>query len=369
MNASYPSPLKGLFAQNTKASVSNSLLLAVLSTPAIFVVWLMAMPGGDTALTWFDDSLLFLMSSGAAVATFMAARRYRGTRMGFAWGMISLGMSFMAFGEGAWAFEELILGREVISPAVSDIGYLGFYVPVFLGLLAFPQAPVFGLRRLRFTLDTIIVTSAVALVSWHFLIEGLVGDSGGFSLESVITVAYPVLDLGIVSAAVFVVLRGGRTLTNVSVALLLIGFVSIALSDSVYSYLTQIGEYDTGSTFDVGWVFGYAVITAAAIMAASRRVNLDSFVEEGHRRAPLWQTAVLNTAIILPTLLLFLHVADSSFEIDYVTLIGYVGLVGLVLLRGFILHVEHGQLHSQVEEMAQSLREKLTAERMTKLRP
>jgi hypothetical protein len=367
MQASYPSPLKGHFAQNRSVSTSSALLIGILGVPVVFVMWLIAKPGGDSALTWFDDTLLFVMSFAAAVAALAAALRYRGTRTGLAWVLISIGMGFMAFGEGAWGFEELILGREVASPAVSDIGYLGFYVPVFLGLLAFPQAPVSGLRRLRLAVDAAIGTGCVAFISWHFLIADLVGQSGGFSLESAITIAYPALDLAIILGATSVILRGGRNLTNVSVALLTVGFVCIAVSDSVYTYLTQVGDYNTGSVFDTGWVFGYSLIAVAGLIAASRRLNLDSFKQEERRRAPLWQTAALNASLIPPAAVLFLHASGTELRIDYVMMIGFLTLIALALIRELILHAEHARLHNQVEEMAATLRDQVTAQRMQNL--
>jgi hypothetical protein len=368
MQHSYPSPFKNHFAQNTRFSSSTGLLLAALALPAAYISWLVFMPGGDTTFLWFEDLLLFSGSLGGAIASLVAAVRYRGTRTGLAWASVSLGMALMAFGEGAWGYEELVLGREVESPSVSDIGYLGFYLPVMFGLLAMPQVPVSGLRRTRLIVDTVIATGAISIISWHFLIAGLVEQSDGLYLESAITVAYPILDIVIISAAILVLARGGRSLTNISVALLTIGFVGIAASDSFYTYFTQIGSYGESSyLWDSGWVFGYALITVAAMLAAGRRLNLDTYEKEERRRVPLWQTACFNIPLIPVAAVLFLHSSGSEFHVDIVMLVGFVGLVVLVLARGLIQHAEHGKLYHELHKTSSLLQEKVTSERMQKI--
>lgn len=369
MRTNYPTPVKELFAQNTDLTISRAVLAVVLAMPVVFVGWLLVMPAGHSALLWFEDILLFTASCGAAVASLIAAVRYGGTRAGIAWAAIGLGMALMAFGEGAWGFEELILGREVASPAVSDIGYLGFYVPVMFGLLAMPQAPVSGLRRLRLIADTAIAAGAVSLISWHFLIADLIDQSGGLSLESAITVAYPILDLTVIFAAILVVARGGRNLTNASVALLTVGFVCITASDSVYTYLTQIGEYgDSAEWWDTGWLIGYTLITVAAMLAAGRRLNLDTFETSEPRRVPLWQIALFNAPLVPVAGVLFLDVSGSEVRVDVLLLAGFIGLVTLALVREVIVHAEHARLHRQLNEMTHALRAKVTTERMLNIK-
>jgi hypothetical protein len=300
-----------------------------------------------------------------AVATLVAALRYRGTPMGRSWALIGFGMALIAFGEGAWGFQEQILGREVNSPAVADIGYLGFYMPVFLGLLTMPQAPVTGLHRLRLMIDVAIVVGAISVVSFHFLILPLVEQSGASTLGDVISVAYPILDLVIVAAAIVVLLRGRRNLTNASVALLTAGFVCIAFSDSIYTYLSQIGNYDSGSYFDTGWVIGYALITVAGMLAAGRRVNLDTFPEDSHRPTQFWQTAAIHFPLVAVAAILFIELSSADF---IEVLIGFVLLVALTLGRQLTLQLEHDKVYHQLEELTQALQGKVREQRMQSLK-
>ena len=366
MNTSYQSPVKQWFAQNNTASVSPILLFLVLSMPVVFIAGLVAIPGDGSALRWFDDSLLFIAASVAAIATLAAALRYRGTSAGLAWTLIGVGMVSMAFGEGAWGVQEQVLGQDVNSPAIADIGYLGFYVPVFLGLLAMPQAPVTGLRRVRLMMDLAIPVGAISLLSFHLLISDLVRH-GSCTTGSAINVAYPLLDLAVVVAAIVLVARGSRNLTNLSVALVTAGFVCIASSDTFYVYLSQIGNYDSGSYFDTGWVIGYALIAVAGMLAARRQFNLDTFHEDSDRPPPLWHTTVLHTPLIPVAALLFLDPSGSQLRVDIAMMIGFVCLVCLAIGREIILQFEHDKAYRHMEDLTLALQGKVQVHRLESL--
>jgi hypothetical protein len=367
MNTSYPAPVKGWFAQHRNGNLPSGPLAAVLALPVFFAVWLVVQPGGASALIWFDDSMLFGLACVAAVATFVAARRYSGTQTGRAWALISLGVALMAFGEGAWGAQESILGQDVNTPAVADIGYLAFYVPVFIGLLLMPQAPVSGRRRVRLTLDVGIAMGAIALVSSKFVIAGLLTNSDGFGLDRMIGIAYPILDLTLVFAAIVLVVRGGRTLTSAGMAMLAAGFLCIAFSDSFFTYLAQVSNYDSGSYFDIGWATGYTFIAVAGMMAAGRQLNFDTFGEDNTRPLPLWQTVLLHVPLMAVVVVLFLHPSGSQLRVDIVMLAGFVVLVGLTLARQILLGLDYRETYQQMEELTASLQERVRAQQMQKL--
>ena len=367
MNTSYPAPVKGWFAQHRSVNLPTGPLAVVLILPVFFALWLVVKPGGASALMWFDDSMLFGLASVAAVATFAAARRYAGTPTGRAWALISLGMAFMAFGEGAWGFQEAILGQDVNSPAVADIGYLAFYVPVFLGLLLMPQGPLSGRGRVQLTLDVGIPMGAIALISSKFVIAGLLTNSDGFGLSDAIGVAYPILDLTLVFAAIVLVVRGGRTLSSASVALLAAGLVCIAFSDSIYTYLSQLSNYDSGNYFDIGWAVGYTLIAVAGMTAAGRQLNFDSFSEDRARPLPLWQMVTLHMPLLPVMVILFLNPSGSQLNVDIVILAGFIVLVVLTFARQVLLGLDYRQNYHEMEELTASLQDRVRVQQMRNL--
>src|SRR3972149_6883090 len=98
-------------------------------------------------------------AGGAAVAV-------HGSRLGVAWALLAVGLLFNLFAEVSWSVQELAFQKDVPFPSVSDIGYVGAYAPTLVGLLLMPQAAVSALSRAKLGLDALIVTCALAILSW-----------------------------------------------------------------------------------------------------------------------------------------------------------------------------------------------------------
>lgn len=344
-------------AENTAFNFSGLLALAAFVPPMIFGVWL-ALGVHGKSLLWCDDVSLFLGAFGGSIMAFFAARRYAGTGAGRAWAAVGIGMLFMSFGEGAWGFQELVLNKEVTSPAVADVGYLAFYPAVFLGLLMMPQAPASGLRRAKLGLKVAIATGAVGLLSFHFVIADLI--AGSATAGDWITVAYPVGDVFLVCAAIVLLVRGGRNVTTMNLGLLALGFAAIGVADSAYTYVSSLNDYSSGSYIDLGWMIAYGVIILAGAGAANRTINLDTFRSDGEYSIPVWPSLVLDAALIpVGTLLFFGH--------DDVMIAGFVSLVALSFGSHLLTHFEIGRLNTELSEMADVLRSKVRTERITSL--
>ena len=366
MDTNYPSPVKTWYTQNNTASLGALPASIVMALPVAFLAIVVLKPGGDSALTWLDDWILFAAAAGAAIACFFAAMRYRGSKTGLAWGLISLGMLLMAFGEFAWGFQETVLNSEVNSPAVADIGYLGFYPAVLLGLLLMPFAPVTGLRRAKLALDLGVAVGALGIISFHFVIESLINSSGENPLQDVITLAYPISDIALVLAALTMVARAGRGPAKLGFIMLAVGFGAIAFSDTLFAYVGEVSSYSSGAIFDLGWLIGYLLIAVAAMMAAGRRVNLDVSHEDTSRPLPFLQTTILHGLIIPAGVMLFLNPnpGTDTFNVDIVVLAGFVVIVAMALLRQMLTYFDHLRIYRQMEELTLTLKHRVQEQQL-----
>lgn len=312
-----------------------TICLAVLLLAGAFLLVLLAKPGGDAAVTWFDDISLTVFALGAAVCTAMAAGRNWGSRRGIAWACISAGLFMNTFGEVAWGVQELALGKEDVFPSVADIGYLGLYPPVLLGLLLLPQAPSSGFWRLRMLIDVTIGIAAVATVTSVLVLDKIAGGGQSTSSETAVSMAYPLADLAVVFAVLALIARAGTSATG-PLVFLAIGFGAIAVSDGLYTYLTQIGEYDTGSYIDAGWLAGYAMIAMAGAARTDTYVGAEPTGREAANPPRLWQQFVMFTPVAAFGGLIL---AESDLR-TVAPVAAFIGIVGLMFLRQIITHRE-----------------------------
>ena len=333
---------------------------AIVAFQLIFVGWLLLKPGGDSALLWFDDISVAVGAFLAGVMSLFAVRRYWGSQTGLAWAFIALGLFLFSFGDGSWAFQEIALGIEVPFPSVSDIGYLGAYPAVFLGLLLMPQAPATGMRRTKLALDVIIGMVAVTVISWNFVVSPLLTEGQGSTLADAIGVAYPLADLAIIFAILVLIARASPGSSTAYLFVLGAAFAATALSDSLYTYLTQVGDYATGSYIDIGWLAGYNLVTLSALLCIGPRRAPAARPRES-QTASFWQSLSLYASVLPLGVLLLL-------ERETLLTAGVLCVVALMFSRQLMAIHENIALNRQLAELTVDLEVRVKEQMLQLLR-
>jgi len=142
--------------------------------------------------------------------------------------------------------------------------------PVFAvsGLLAWPSAAVHGGRRWRTLLDGVLVAGSLFIVSWVTALGSAARSGGDGRFAYVVSLAYPVTDLVLLTLVVVVVAHA-RDSARSGLGLLAVGLSALVVADSGFAYLTSTGRYATGSVVDAGWFGGFLLIAAAATTASA----------------------------------------------------------------------------------------------------
>jgi hypothetical protein len=242
-------------------SGAGLLFLGVGVATAAFVGMLMMSPGGHDRTIQASDIVMTLAASIASLSCALTGRRHAGAMRAF-WWLLAAACAAWATGEAIWSWYEVIRGVEVPYPSWADVGYL---IGTPLAVAAFachPAARGVHQRRLVPLLDAIAAATALLFVSWTLVLSPLWSQYGGMSLGDLIALAYPFGDVVILFLIVLAVRNlpsGNRPAT----ALLLMGLVVMAVTDSAYTYLAQIGAYSSGDLIDAGWLLAYLAIAAA----------------------------------------------------------------------------------------------------------
>ncbi len=329
---------------------------------AAHVLWVLTSPAGDALQPWFANLLIDASHALATVLVFAVALRYRGSRVGLGWSLVGLGLMFGQFGDSSWSFQELVLHREVPFPSISDIGYAGAYVPVFIGLLVMPVSPVTGSGRLKLTLDAVILMSALAVISWHLIVSDVIAQSDASPLATGLSVFYPLADLGIIFAAFMLVARAGRSLPGLAFGLLGAGYALTAFSDSLFTYLSQAG-YETGNVIDIGWVAGNTLISLAALVRLGPPGSLGRSTPASEAAPSFWPSVLTCLPIIPLSVVLLQDDRSSSFLTG-----GVLVVIGLVVSRQVLALYENVRLNRELAALSVMLETKVKVQTMEMLR-
>ncbi len=247
-------PLRGWARLGVVVAVIVATFGAVLSTGA----------GGPAASQTISNLGLCLGAISAAVACLLRARSFTG-RLRWGWTLIGLGVLAWGLGQSAWVYLESIRGDAVPFPSQADIGYLGMILLTPAGLLILPSGSRALANRARSVLDGLMVASSLVLIAWIVIVEPLIEAGGDSALALMISLAYPLGDVVIVTIVVYMLAlqrRHGRNFAQL--ALVGAGIVAFAVSDIGYAYLNLIGAYASGSVTDIGWFAGFSLILLAA---------------------------------------------------------------------------------------------------------
>ena len=335
---------------------------AVFLLVALHGFWTLAGPPSAGIKPWFANLLIDGSHALAAILVLCVAFRYRGSRVGLGWGLVGVGLLFGLFADASWSYQELVLQREVPFPSVSDAGYIGAYIPVFIGLLVMPLAPVRGPARLKLVLDTLILMAALGVISWSLVIGTALSHTGESALQMGLSVFYPLGDLGIIFAAFILVARAGRSRAGLAFALLAVGYAAAALSDSAYMYAVEAG-YEVGDVIDIGWVVSNALISIAALT----RLGAGGPQRAPQEHAPAFWPSLLPYGAVIPLGALLL-VESSSGDPSMLIAGGVIAVIALIILRQVLTIYENVKLNGELASLTEMLEVRVKEKTMEVLR-
>ena len=116
--------------------------------------------------------------------------------------------------------------------------------------------------------------------SWILVLKQIFRAGSDSELwAQVISLAYPVGDVVLITIVIYTALRirQGFERLPMSLPLVAVGLVAFAVADSGFS-LTALGKYSSGNGIDIGWFVGYSLMLLAAVRPASTTDGNDDLV-------------------------------------------------------------------------------------------
>jgi signal transduction histidine kinase len=198
----------------------------------------------------------------AAVAIVAGVIIYRPAKRG-AWLLIAAGIGSFAAGEITWDLYWFALEQDP-SPSAADGFYLAGYPLLAAGVWGLGRVPGVGRAHSRASaIDTAIIMVSVSVAIWVFLVAPSSGDATWPVLDRVISAAYPVMDILLLTLLVRLLLLPGAA--TVAIYLLAAG-----VSLNIAGDLAYLGVQVAGSSWDttplgILWLSAYISIAGAAL--------------------------------------------------------------------------------------------------------
>jgi signal transduction histidine kinase len=284
------------------------------------------------------------------------------------WWTWSVALLFYAVAQTLWALsDQLSIHQMVPIHALPDVFFILQYPFFFLAVILLPRTRFWG-SRLILTLDGLLVMGAVAACSWHFILEPIYTASGMSPFTRVVSLAYPLGDLFVLSGLTITLLHPRRFEADRLVLLVLVVAVScLVVADSLAAWLDLRPSYiyEAGSSPDAFW-FAFYVLVPFAGLCQVRLVRQES-ARSGSRAAGApqrWssQCEDFNASLrfFLPIVLALLAsgaiIIDATMDVmrygwrhgAVQFLVGFC-LLFLILVRQELAFLEMAQLRRETE--------------------
>ncbi len=255
---------------STRGFVRTALLVSLLG--AAYLAWLLSDIGSARAEVVVSELVFVAAPLYAAWSCWGAHRRDHATHA--AWWWLTIGCLTWAVGSVTFATYQLLLGTVPPIPSLADIGYVGYAVPVALGIMRFPRTAGSLWSRWRSGLDSVVIAGCLLLTSSLLVLDPILDAAPVATPARMVALAYPLVD-GLVAAIVLarcVVLPDTRRMVWIPLSL---GLLVLSLTDSVYVSRTVHAAFVPGGPLDVGWFAAFALVGLAGAAPAIRTPRPD----------------------------------------------------------------------------------------------
>lgn len=301
-------------------------------------------------------------SSVAGVLFIRRARAFTG-RERLGWTLVGAGLLCAATGVLVVALL-YVAGYNPPAFGWTDLFFVATYLVMIAAFGVLPHTQGSPFQRWRMVIDGLIGAVSVGALLWVYVISDLTHNLEGAAMTSrAIGVAYPFLDLAVVSMAMIVLLRRSAFRFDLSLGLFAVGVGAQVAGDIAFFSSAVAGSFADAEPFYLINLLAVAAFFASAYVLAPNVAGR----EYAERNPPFW----IVVAPYLPALgMLIVFVADTylagSEGVNLVLLAGTI-LVGLlVIARQTIAIVENRaiveqQRDSLVSTISHELRTPLTA--------
>ncbi len=312
---------------------------AVLAT-ALITVWIGLDIGGARTALWADDLATPLAALIACVLCFRAAARQSGRLRAF-WSLLGCATACWTLAEVIWGIYALLLRKEVPVPSWADVGYLSAIPLAVAALIVHPATRGSRTRKARSVFDGLVIATALLFLSWTLVLGPLWRSTDLSTWSGVVSLAYPFGDVVIVFFIVLAI-RGMTGAARLSLWCLLAGLLVMALSDSSYTYMTEVANYNSasGNLIDAGWIAAYLGIALAAFSSQTHTSQAPAASRPGELERPRLGSLLSPLMPVLLALGVAAVEIELGHHLDRASWLMACGLVGLVLARQGLLLME-----------------------------
>ena len=280
------------------------------------------------------------------------------------WCLFAAGMAPYTVADAIWGMYQ-VRDADVPFPGVADMLYLGSYLLFAAGLVTLARQQS-GRLHWAGLLDAGIVTLGFCILAWAFIIAPyLRSELSAWPLA--VSIAYPVVDLVLLSVAARMMLTIGKRTPSF---LLCIGWLlALLASDGLYyGTMATTGTAIAEDVSEVGWMVSSLLLGAAALHPSVGRptqlpAGLPAQLSDDKESMPRKRLSILIALILVGPLIVVANVGGIRYQpVNVTVIVGMLATLSLLLVLRIAFLAQYAQsrateARTQAHDLAVSLRE------------
>lgn len=323
---------------------------------ALYLAWWFLQHGGDADARYGD--LFFPAVDVLAAALAWRARRLCGDVPGLRrfWGTVALAMALLALSDLIQLVYD-VSSDDPPYPSWADALYLAFYPVMFLAFIGLPIPQGMRAAVTRTVLDATITVAGGGAVVWYFVLGPAADTSPGTSLENVVTLAYPVGDLILLTALIAAYFRRSPATLRPSLQALGVGFALYIAADIIAGHDQLAGTYTAGDAVDILYMLAPCAFALAGALQRPARAGTPDAATPTAPSPISWSSVVPYVSLGVIFGLLLSQFWDEPFYpgLGLVILVIWLGV--LVSVRQYAAQREASQLQRRMGMILESMGE------------
>lgn len=213
--------------------------------------------------------------------------------------LLFIGFLSYIIGELIWDARFIQFQGEALFPHISDLFFLLQSTLFLIALLYLVFHNKRIARKAIIVVDIIITSIVIITISWHLLIQKLYENSHTLTMEILISIAYPLIDLLIILGIFHIIyFLETRTFSKKTFTLFGIGMFIVTVADIVFLIQTAFNTYGTANLIDPLWSIGYLIIGLAFTFPDSKNKDKQK-VKSHHKLADSHLLPIISVGILL----------------------------------------------------------------------
>ncbi len=316
-------------------SRSARLRVAIAAISFAAMALLSVFPSHDHRTVLLITDVSWIWSAAfAAFCCFSAARRMAAIPQRHTWTWIGAGCASFLAGQLVWTYCELSRGAPPSYPSLADIGFLGIYVCLAMGVMTLVRGQPTRRADPELILDTILVTFTIGALAYEYLLEPFLTGATPASSAGLLTSIGGSIGAVAVLWIVLIQMLRRMVFPAATAALVLPGVVAFAIGNLIYAVVALGGTYGAGGPLDLPRDAGLLLLGGTAALAPDHQRHLERIGGAAPVTGVTARIVALLVGIVGMTALAIVAIVRPEPGPDVAVIIG----VGMAIIAARVLY-------------------------------